>query len=145
MTKENLKTGLIVVLLIATVVLAWKYCIYKVQVENRDVRSVHLELCSAFYVMDSAETEEDWEKGTQWISFANRAFPPYPQGEAAQRVLKVCEALPNLKFGSEEYEEVKALFADGFPINFKYSTFEVYFTIHDEAKFSRLEEILGIR
>lgn len=145
MTKENLKTTLIVVLLIATVVLARQYYISKVQVETRDVRSVHLELCSVLNVMDSAETEEAWETGTNWISFANYAFPPYPRGEVARRVLKVCEALPNLKFGSEEYEEVKALYAEDFPISFKYSTYETYMTINDEAKFCRLEEILGIR
>ena len=43
MTKENLKTGLIVVLLIATVVLFRQYYIYKVQVEICDLHSVQLE------------------------------------------------------------------------------------------------------
>ena len=130
-------------LLIATVALARQCYIYKVQIEIHAMNAVQLELYSVHNFMESAETEEEWEMGAHWLSFANQAFPPYPQGEAAQRVLEVCKALPNLEYGSEEYEEVKALLSG--PVDVKYSQYEAYLTIRDEAKFSRLEEILGIR
>ena len=145
MTKESLKTGLIVVLLIATVVLFRQYYIYKVQVEICDLHSVQLEFYSARNFMESAENENEWEMGANWIFFANQAFPTYPQGEVAQRVLEVCKALPNLEYGSKEYEEAKALLTTKVVVQGKFSPHEAYLTIDDEDSFEQLEEILGIQ
>lgn len=144
MTKENLKTTLIVVLLIATVVLARQYFIYKVQVERCAMQAAQLELYSASSVLENAETEKEWEIGTRWISLANQAFPIYPQGEGAQRVLRVCKELPNLEFGSEEYEEVKAILPTRGSVDHMSGIYEAYLTIRDEEAYRRLEEILGV-
>ena len=143
MTKETLKTVLITILSISIIVLIRQNYILKVEVERRAMQDVMCEMYSAGNFIKVAETENEWKIGTKWLEFTNRAFEPNPQEETTRRVLKVCKALPNLEFGSEEYAKAKILMEDGL-VRIVGSKYKSCMEILDEAKFEQLEAILGI-
>ncbi len=144
MTKEKIKTIVIVVLIIAVLLLVWQSYIEAVEIERRAMQDVHLELYSIDRLVAVAETEEEWELGIAWIRFKNEVFQPYPRGEAAKRVLEVCKKISELEFGSAEYEEVKEILGEKWFIGWYSSLYQAYLVISDEENFARLEEILGI-